>query len=120
MNQENLVKEGKGLIKDMLMVLQVYKSSVAVDRAQKWYGEYSEVSDFFLTIRDIVTKNKKARRIEVNNNLFKYSESCVEYILYPENFEGVILSYADRHPFNKALYKQVMSCWNEHKASLKI
>jgi len=48
LNQENLVKEGKELIKEMLIVLQVYKSSGAVDRAVKWYGEYSAVEDYFL------------------------------------------------------------------------
>jgi len=120
LNQENLVKEGKELIKEMLVVLQVYKSSGAADRARAWYAEHSAVSDFFLTIREIVITNKKARRLEVNNNLVKYNESCIEPVCYPENFEGVILSYTERHPFNKALYKQVSSCWNEHKASLKV
>ncbi len=65
-------------------------------------------------------KNKKGRRLEVNNNLVKYNESSIEPICYPSNFEGIISSYADRYQFNKSLYKQVMSTWNEHKASLKV
>jgi len=81
----------------MLIVLQVYKSSGAVDRANKWYGEHSAVDDFFLKIREIIVKNKKGRRIECNNNLFKYSESVIEPRCYPSTFEGIILSYADRY-----------------------
>ena len=61
----------------MLLVLQIYKSSGAVDRATKWYNEFSAVDDYFLQIREIIVKNKKGRRIECNNNLFKYSESVI-------------------------------------------
>jgi len=54
------------------------------------------VSDFFLKVREIVIKKKKPRRIELNNNLVRYSESSIEPTHYPETFEGIILSYADR------------------------
>ena len=91
-----------------------------MDRANKWYGEYSAVDDYFLKIREIIVKNKKGRRLECNNNLVKYNESCIEPVCYPSNFEGIILSYAERYQFNKGLYKQMMSCWDEHKASLKV
>ena len=115
-----MVKEGKELVREMLIVLQVYKSSGAADRATKWYNEYSTVDDFFLTIREIVVKNKKGRRLECNNNLFKYSDSCIQPVNYPSSFEGIIMSYADRYQFNKGLYKQVITSWNDHKASLKV
>jgi hypothetical protein len=46
--------EGKELIKQLLIVLQTYKSSGAVDRGEKFYNEYSAVSEMFLKIRDIV------------------------------------------------------------------
>lgn len=105
LNQDNLVTEGKELIKHMLMVLQVYKSSGAVDRASKWYNEYSAVDDYFLKIREIIVKNKKGRRLEVNNNLIKFNESTIQPVCYPSCFEGIIMSYGDRYPFNKGLYK---------------
>lgn len=120
LDQANLVSEGKELIKKLLLVIQTYKSSGAADRGLKFYNEYSAVSDFFLEVRDIVIKKKKPRRIELNNNLVRYSEQCVEPITYPETFEGIVLSYADRFQFNKALYKQVMGVWDEHKADLKV
>jgi len=53
-----LISEGKGLISDLLIVLQTYKSSGAFERGKKFYDEYSEVNDFFLKIREIVLRNK--------------------------------------------------------------
>ena len=54
LDQANLVSEGKELISKLLVVLQTYKSSGSFTRGKKFYDEYSEVSDFFLTIRSII------------------------------------------------------------------
>lgn len=59
LNQENLVKEGKELIRKFLIILQTYKSAGAIDIASKWYAKYSEVDDFFLEVRKLVLKKKK-------------------------------------------------------------
>ena len=48
LDEENLLKEGRELIKSLLIVLQTYKSSGCNERGNKWYNSYSEVSDFFL------------------------------------------------------------------------
>ena len=48
LNKERLCTEGKVLIKDLLIVLQTYKSSGAFERGKKFYDEYSAVSDYFL------------------------------------------------------------------------
>ena len=101
-------------------MLQTYKSSGASERGTKWYKEYSEVSEFFLKVREIIQKKKKPRVIKLNNNLVRFTESTIEPLCYPESFEGIILSYADRHHFSKKLYKQVKAVWDEHKASLKV
>ena len=103
-----------------MIVLQTYKSSGASERGEKFYNEYSEVSELFLRIREIVQKNKKPRRLELNNNLMRYSESSIEPVCYPESFEGIILSFADRHHFSRDLYDQVKGVWDEHKESLKV
>jgi len=100
--------------------LQTYKSSGCDARGKEFYNSYSEVSDFFLQVRDIVAKKKKARRLELNNHLVRYSESSIEPVCYPESFEGIILSYADRHPFNRHLYQQMKGVWDEHKMSLRV
>lgn len=98
LNKENLMTEGKQLIKDFLMILQTYKSSGAVDRATAFYNHYSKVEGIFLQIRDIVIETKKPRRVELNNNLLRYNSACIEPVVYPECFEGIIASYADRYP----------------------
>jgi len=54
LNKENLMKEGKELIRKFLIILQTYKSAGAVDLATKWYAEYSQVDEFFLKVRDLV------------------------------------------------------------------
>ena len=63
------------MISDLLVVLQTYKSSGSIERGAKFYNEYSEVSDFFLKIREIVLRKKKPRRLDLNNNLMRYTES---------------------------------------------
>ena len=78
LNKDALVTEGKELIKSLLMVLQTYKSSGASDRGVKFYNSYSEVSDFFLKVRAIVIEKKQPRRVELNNNLVRYSEQQIE------------------------------------------
>lgn len=104
LDEKLLVSEGKGLIERLLMVIQTYKSSGAADRGTAFYKEYSTVDDYFLRVRAIVLRKKKPRRVEVNNNLLRYSETAVEVQGYPESLEGVILSYADRFQFSKSLY----------------
>jgi len=115
-----LVTEGKELIKQLLMVLQTYKSTGAAERGKKFYDEYSEVSEFFLKVREIVIKKKKPRRVDVNNNLVRYAENCIEPRCYPESFQGLILSYQDRYKFDKKLFKQVKGVWDETKDHLKV
>ena len=112
MNKENLVKEGKELIAKLLLVLQTYKSSGCAERGQKFYNEYSAVSDFFLNIREVLVKNQKGRGLIVQNNLRKYTEDTIDAITYPENFQGVIHSFAQRYPFDRNLYQRVKSVWD--------
>jgi len=67
------------------------------------------VNDFFLKIREIVVKNKKPRRVELNYHLVRYNDSVIEPIVYPESFEGLVLSYADRFRCDKELIDTVVS-----------
>ena len=62
------------------------------------------------------------RRIVLNNNLFKKDGNmlAIKVIEYPETFEGVISSYADRYPFTPELYWQVKNEWDKHKDSLRV
>ena len=120
LNKENLMTEGKQLIKEFLIILQTYKSSGAVERAKAFYDHYSKVEGIFLQIRDIVIEKKKPRRVELNNNLVRYNASTVEPVTYPECFEGIIASYADRYPTNMDLLKRIESEWAKTAQYLRV
>jgi len=120
LDQALLVSEGKDLIRQLLIVLQTYKSSGNSERGEKFYNDYSEVSDFFLKVREIVQKKKKPRRIELNNNLVRYNDKVIEPRCYPESLEGIILSFQDRFHFNKDFYSQMKSEWDKFKSELRV
>ena len=111
LNKENLMTEGKQLIREFLIILQTYKSSGAADRGKAFYDHYSKVEGIFLQIRDIVIEKKKPRRVELNNNLIRYNESMIEPNHYPECFEGIIMSYEDRFPCNQQLLDKIYNEW---------
>lgn len=112
--------EGRKLIRDFLVILQTYKSSGSVERANKFYEHYSKVEGDFLLMRTIVNDKKKPRRIELNNNLIRYNEESIEPIVYSESFEGIIHSFADRFPCNVHLVNQVLGVWDEHREDLRV
>ena len=114
------MKEGKELIRKFLVILQTYKSSGAVELATKFYAEYSYVDSFFLQVRELVIAKKKPRRIELNNNLVRYNEKVIEPAVYPESFEGIIHSYADRFPATQALLNQIVTEWDKTKTLLRV
>lgn len=120
LNEENLLKEGKELISKLLVVLQTYKSSGAADKATKFYNDYSEVNEFFLKIRTIVMNNRKPRRLTLNNNLLRYNSDNIVVQEYPEVHEGLIMSFADRYPWSKDLYSQVMQEWAKYKDGMRV
>ena len=92
-----LVTEGKQLIRDFLIILQTYKSSGSAERATKFFTYYSTVNEFMMKVRTLVASRKKPRRLELNNNLVRFNEKTVEPVCYPQCFEGIIASYADRY-----------------------
>ena len=114
------MNEGKQLIRQFLNILQVYKSSGAVDRAKAFYDHYSKVEGIFLEIRDIVIANKKPRRIILNNNLFRYNSANIESVHYPECFEGIIASYIDRYPCNMGLLNKIYTEWDKTAAYMRV
>ena len=120
LNKENLMTEGKQLIREFLNILQVYKSSGAVDRAKAFYDHYSKVEGIFLQIRDIVIEKKKPRRIELNNNLVRYNSSTIEPIVYPECFESIIASYVDRFPPTMQFIQTVHGEWAKTSQFLRV
>ena len=65
-------------------------------------------------------KTKKPRRIEVNNNLVRYNEESVEVLLYPENFEGIIASMADRFSAKRPELEKRLKEWDRTREYLRV
>ncbi len=112
--------EGREMITKFLIILQTYKSSGASDRAQKFYDEYSTVSDYFLKVREIVVKKKSPRRIELNNNLQYYNEETIEVRSYPEVLESIILSYQDRYGAKDDVLDAMQGQWKARADKLRV
>jgi len=41
-------------------------------------------------------------------------------ILYSEDINGLIMSWADRYPFTQELYHQVIQEWDLHKNDIRV
>ena len=120
LNKENLMSEGREMIRTFLLILQTYKSSGCLERGAKFYAHYSKVEGDYLKIREIVIKSKKPRRLELNSNLQRYNEKIVTHTNYLECFEGIIHSFADRYPFSADLAEQVLGQWRPFKDYLRV
>ena len=112
--------EGKELIRTFLIHLQTYKSSGCVTRGKAFYDHYSKVEGQFLQIRDIVIEKKKPRRVELNNNLVRYNSTTIEPTIYPECFEGIIASYADRYPCSVNLLNAIHTQWEKTASYMRV
>jgi len=112
--------EGRELITKFLIILQTYKSSGAAERGKAFYDDHSKVDDMFLKIREIVVAKKLPRRVELNNNLVYYNEECIAPSVYPESFEGIILSYQDRYGASEEYLRGVLKEWGRYKNHLRV
>jgi dipeptidyl-peptidase III len=115
LDQALLWTEGQALISKFLTTIQTYKSTGCIDRATSFFTKYSVVKGIFLQIRTIVMNKKKPRRLELNHHLVRYNETTIEPICYPESFEGIIKSFADRFPFNKDFRDEIVQEWDRTK-----
>jgi len=92
------------LIKEYLVIIQTYKSSGCIERAGPFYSHYSKVEGDHLLMRELMLKNQRPRRVELMANLMWYNEENIHPVKYPECFEGIIHSWAERFPFTKELF----------------
>nr|QBH22561.1 peptidase family M49 containing protein [Philasterides dicentrarchi] len=99
LNKDLILTKGKEALSQFLLKMQVYKSTADYQSASKMFNKYSEVSEKFLQIRDIVIKNKKPRRVELQGHLSLDSNKKVVYTCFQESFEGIIESYMARYPY---------------------
>lgn len=95
-----------------LKKLHILKSIGDFEEAEKWFGKYMEVDDFFLKIKKIVEANKLPRRLEIQPNLFQGSYNRIEYKDYDQTHEGIIRSYVERFP--DVFYNEVYQEWADN------
>jgi dipeptidyl-peptidase-3 len=68
-DRSKILTVGLPALKKFLIKLNVYKATADLENATNMYGKYSEVNDFFLSLRDIVLANKSERGLEVKGNI---------------------------------------------------
>lgn len=89
---------GLPALKNFLLRLNVFKATADLENATKMYGGYSTVNEKFLELREIVLANKSERGLEVKGNTF-FKAGQLVYEEYSTDFEGVIRSKLDAHPY---------------------
>ena len=115
MDKDKLYDEGREIITKFLRILNAYKSSGAIQVAEKFYEHYSAVDEKFMKIREIVVAANIPRRVELNNNLVYYNEENIEPVVYPSTFEAICLSYADRFNVTEQWLESYYSEWSKNK-----
>lgn len=95
---------GKEVMKDLLMKLQIFKSTADVVSAEKFYNELSSVDNNGVhpweSWRNIVLMHTKPRIIFVQSNTVVNNDE-VELVSYDSSHEGYLKSWIDRFPTNE-------------------
>lgn len=87
---------GRNAIQNFILKLHVYKHTADTENGKPFFMKYSEVDAYWSKVREIVIKNDKPRRFNVQSVL-KMDSAC-QFSLkeYDESFEGIIRSACDR------------------------
>lgn len=90
--------DGKKAVGDLLLHLQVYKSTANVVEAQKYFGDLTVVDERALKMRESVMMTRKPRRqfVQVHSRL-NADGTDVEIVSFPPSPYGVIESMVTRH-----------------------
>jgi len=104
-DSEQILTTGKDAMSNFLLKMNVFKATADFNNASKMYEKYSEVNDFFLSLREIVMENKRPLRVELQghvleNEEFKKNGDSIglNYIRFKDDFEGVVESFVRRFP----------------------
>lgn len=97
LNKEEIINQGHKLVENMLLKLNIWKSTGNFNEGSKFYEEHSIVDEYMLKIKDFVVENTPPRALTINNNLFMDVNNNVYVKEYEESFIGLIESYIDRY-----------------------
>eukprot|EP01016_Furgasonia_blochmanni_P023465 TRINITY_DN2532_c0_g1_i10.p1 TRINITY_DN2532_c0_g1~~TRINITY_DN2532_c0_g1_i10.p1 ORF type:complete len:154 (+),score=60.16 TRINITY_DN2532_c0_g1_i10:67-528(+) len=90
---KQILTTGKKALGDFLAKLHTYKSMGDSVEGTKMFQYYSQVDDEKVEVRKIVFDTKLPRRLELQHDLELIDDGKnVQYVSFPETFEGVIKS----------------------------
>ena len=118
LDMDKLYTEGRELTKQILTLIQTFKSTADIDEARKFYAQYSKVDEDFLTIRQIVLANRQPRRIVGSHNLF-LGDDTVLFTTYDTTHTGLITSFIDRFDTSKEFMNQFIGEWKKTAKFIK-
>lgn len=119
LNKDHVMGEGRRLVEEFLMLLQVYKTTGDIVNGRAFFEKYSQVDEEMLKVRQIVIENKLPRRLECNMNL-KLTEDGVDVINYEPSHQGIIESFADRYEVNEEFTSDILTEWDKTAKYLKV
>lgn len=87
---------GQDLLNRITTMLHIWKCTGNYQEAKLFTEKYSQVNDYYLKIRKIITDINIPRRLELFANLEISNDSEVTIKQYPDSLEGIINSFVDR------------------------
>jgi len=89
LNRENIKTMGREVIGKFLKTIQIYRSTADFTNANILFEKYSEVTEFFLKLREEVKLNSKPRPVRVQPKLTINSDQII-YHDYSPDYEGFL------------------------------
>jgi dipeptidyl-peptidase-3 len=120
LDRSQILTKGKELITQLLMHLQVYKSTGDIKTGQEFYDKYSAVGEKFLKMRKIVISKKKPRKLDLYNQLVFNSEDNITCPHYEDKLESIPISFADRFPDTDKEVKMMLTEWNIRREQIRM
>jgi len=121
-HKENVPTEGFQLVKKLLLTLQTYKSSAAVEKATAFYQKYSDVSPEMSELRDAMAAQAGNNNgmVKLWQGISKNGNRTPTMVEYPKSLRSVIYAKVDEFQMNQELYDKVINEWNKHKDSQRV
>jgi len=115
---EQILTTGKTAMSNFLLKMNVFKATADFKRASEMYQGYSQVNDFFLSLREIVIANKKPVRVELQGYVVKdeSEKNKLKYLKFKDNFEGVIEAFVQKFP---EVDEEMLRLWQEQQKYFK-
>lgn len=118
LDAEQILTTGKTAMSNFLLKMNVFKATADFKHAAEMYQGYSQVNEFFLSLREIVLANKRPVRVELQGYVLQdeSERNGLKYLKFQDNFEGVIDAFTLRFP---EVDEEVLRLWREQQKYFK-